>query len=83
MRNQCVHAGKIVLHLKSVVLHHSATRFRDSQGGIKTLDDEYFGKLSCLKSILLITKRAQLAFFLMKVLVKLFVKWFNPIVTIS
>ena len=39
--NAC--AGRIVLHLKSVVWHRSATRFSDSQGGIKILDDEYFG----------------------------------------
>ena len=71
---------RIVLHLKSVVLHHSASRFRDLQYGIKTLDDELwiFGSSppclifficshnawSCLKSILLITKKPQLAFFL-------------------
>ena len=38
---------KCILHiptfqvLNSVVWHSSATRSRDSQGGIKTLDDEY------------------------------------------
>ena len=31
------------MHLKSVILHRSASRFRDSQGGIKTLNDEKFG----------------------------------------
>ena len=41
-----VRAGRtrIILHLKSVIWHCSATRFRDLQGGIKTLDDEYFGR---------------------------------------
>ena len=36
-------AGWIVLHLESAIWHRSKTRFRDSQGGIKTLDDKYFG----------------------------------------
>ena len=30
-------AGKIVLHLTFVIWHRSATRFCNSQGGIKTL----------------------------------------------
>ena len=38
-----VSASSIVLHLKSVIWHSSATRLCDSQRGIKTLDDEYFG----------------------------------------
>ena len=43
-------AGRSVLPLKSVVQHHSATTFRYSQVGIKTLDDKYCG--SCpIKSI--------------------------------
>ena len=36
-------AGRIVLHLKFVIWHRSATRFCNSQGGMKTLHDEYFG----------------------------------------
>ena len=35
--------GKIVQHPKSVIWHRSTTRFRDWQGGIKTLHDEHFG----------------------------------------
>ena len=59
--------GRIVLHLKPVIWHRSATRFRDSQGEMRTLHDEHFGcrplcliffhlQWSCLKSILLITR---------------------------
>ena len=54
--------GRIVLHLKPVIWHRSATRFRDLQGEMRTLHDEHFGcrplclkkiicKWSCLKSI--------------------------------
>ena len=35
-------AGRVVLYFKSDIWHCSATRFCDSQGGIKT-PDEYFG----------------------------------------
>ena len=35
--------GRIDLSLKFVIWHRSATRFRNSQGGMKTLHDEYFG----------------------------------------
>ena len=38
-----VSAGRILLHLKSAIWHRSATRFSNSQGGMKTLDDEHFG----------------------------------------
>ena len=38
-----VHAGRIVLHLKSVIWDPSATRFRNSQSGFKTRDDDGFG----------------------------------------
>ena len=38
-----IRASRIALHLKSVIWHCFATRFRDLQGGIKTFDDEYFG----------------------------------------
>ena len=36
-------AGRIVLHLKFVIWHRSATRFCNLQGGMKTLHDEHFG----------------------------------------
>ena len=39
----------IVLHLMSVIVHSSAIRFSELQGGINTLDDEYFSSLAlCL-----------------------------------
>ena len=38
-----MHAGRIVLHLNSVIWHYSATRFSDMQSGIKELDNKYFG----------------------------------------
>ena len=44
-------AGMIALHLKFVIWHRPATRFRNSQGGMKTLHDEpwHFGWCShCL-----------------------------------
>ena len=31
------------MHLKFAIWHSSATRFRNSQGGMKTLDNEHFG----------------------------------------
>ena len=37
-----VYAGRIVLHLKPVIWHSSATWFSDSQGGMKICDDEHF-----------------------------------------
>ena len=63
--------GRIVMHLKPVIWHRSATRFRESQGEMRTLHDEHLGcrplcliffhlhtilQWSCLKSILLITR---------------------------
>ena len=39
--NAC--ADRIDLHLKFVIWHSSATRFCNSQGGMKTLHDEHFG----------------------------------------
>ena len=83
-----MHAGRIVLHLKSVIWHYSAPRFSDMQGGIKELDNKYFGSslvnfsyfffhllYTWLKSILLITRVSQLTYFLMKVSVKQSVNW--------
>ena len=76
-----IHAGRIIVHLKSVILHCSTTRFCYLQSGIKTPDDEYFGFCPlCLMFLFAVImsdfnpsdhKETQLAFFLMKVFVNL------------
>ena len=85
-----VHAGRIVLHLKSVIWHRSATRFRYSQSGFKTRDYDGFGiRPLCLIFFIcsnvseiyptsrLITRVSLLAVLLMKVFATLFGNWFS------
>ena len=43
LRETNVRASRIVQQFKSAIWHRSATKLRDSQSGIKTLDDEPFG----------------------------------------
>ena len=81
-----VRAGRIVLRLKSVIWHCSASRFDCSQGGI--LDDDYFRShplFICSDHVWNQSYWTQeyLAFFLMKVFVKLFVNQLRLKETIS